>query len=194
MRTVNLVGLTLLWIIVGAHGMDVAADSPSQTDLRPDHFHADNYLRLAAELQALGRDTAVAHLHEMAKDERTGGSVIILCRMLFKKRADDDFRRPHIGGANFLGGTGYSDWPLEPIELVDGIPFLIVTGYTVAGFPELDSWYLTYVEAHADWNDVQYLVRTKQQQQAALAKLLFSPKWKTPLTDRERQFLARQLD
>ena len=94
----------------------------------------------------------------------------------------------------FIGGTGYSDWPLEPIELVDGVPFLITRGYVLAGRPEADDQYLSYCETHTDWNDLQYAVRTKQQRQAALAKLVTSPKWKTPLSDEEHQFLARQIE
>jgi hypothetical protein len=47
---------------------------------------------------------------------------------------------------------------------------------------------------HADWSDLQYTVPTKQQEQAALAKLLTSPKWKISLTDKERELLSRQIE
>jgi hypothetical protein len=195
MRTHILFALALICTIVCVRGAYAgSADAPPLADFESGHFHTDHYVRLAAELQALGRETALARLHEIAWDKRTPGEAIILCRMLFKKRPGNEFRRPAIGEAVFMGSTNFSDWPLEPIELVDGVPFLITRGYLLGGKPEQDSWYLTYAETYADWTDFQYVEITTQQEQAALAKLLLSPKWKTPLTDEQRQFLARQLD
>jgi hypothetical protein len=167
---------------------------PSQPDFYSGSFQSETYIRIAAELQALGRDAAELRLHEIARDKHSPGRAIILCRMLFKKWPAEEFRRPYVGGALFIGGTGYSDWPLEPIELVDGVPFLITRGYALAGKAESDDQYLSYCETHTDWTDLQYTVRTKQQEHAALAKLVTSPKWKTPLSDEEHQFLARQIE
>jgi hypothetical protein len=174
----------------GAYGKDL----PSQPDFYSGSFQSETYIRLATELQALGREAAELRLHEIARDEHSPGKAIILCRMLFKKRPSEQFRRPLVGEAVFIGGTGYSDWPLEPIELVDGVPFLITRGYLLAGKPESDDQYLSYCGTHADWTDVQYAVPTKQQEQAALAKLVASPKWKMPLSDEEHKFLARQIE
>ena len=197
--------VTRVWVVAVilamsvAWGGDVRATygqdlQPPQPDFYSGSFQSETYISLAAELQALGREAAELRLHEIARDEHSPGKAIILCRMLLKKRRTELFRRPLVGGAAFMGGTGYSDWPLEPIELVDGVPFLITRGYVLAGRPEADDQYLSYCETHTDWNDLQYAVRTKQQRQAALAKLVTSPKWKTPLSDEEHQFLARQIE
>jgi hypothetical protein len=167
---------------------------PLQPEFIPEQFKSEMYIRLAIELQALGREKAELRLHEIAKNGFTLGRAIILSRMLFKKRPGEQFTRPFIGGALFMGGTDYSDWPLEPIELVDGIPFVISRGYLIAGKPENDDEYVRYCETHADWSDLQYAVPTKQQEQAALAKLVTSPKWKIPLTDKERELLSRQIE
>ncbi len=98
-----------------------------------------------------------------------------------------------IGGAGFFGGTDYSDWPLEPIELVDGVPFLITRGYVLGGLPEADEWYLHYCETNCDWSNSHYAIKTDQQKREALYKLLASPKWKRPLDTSEREFLSEQI-
>jgi hypothetical protein len=167
---------------------------PLEPEFIPEKFKSETYIRLAIELQALGREKAELRLHEIARSGYTLGRAIILSRMLFKKRPGEQFVRPLIGGALFMGGTDYSDWPLEPIELVDGVPFVISRGYFIAGRPENDDEYIRYCEAHADWSNFQYIVPTKQQEQAALARLLTSPKWKISLTDKERELLSRQIE
>jgi hypothetical protein len=165
-----------------------------EPEFSPERFKSETFIRLAIQLQALGREKAELRLHEIARNEYTPGMAIILSRMLFKKRPGEQFTRPSIGGALFMGGTDYSDWPLEPIELVDDVPFVISRGYFIAGRPENDDEYVRYCETHADWSDLQYEVPTKQQEQAALAKLVTSPKWKVPLTDKERELLSRQIE
>ena len=89
-----------------------------EPEFSPEKFKSETYIRLAIELQALGREKAELRLHEVARSGYTLGRAIILSRMLFKKRPGEQFARPLIGGAVFMGGTDYSDWPLEPIELV----------------------------------------------------------------------------
>jgi hypothetical protein len=187
-----ILAMTVAWSggVHATYGKDLLP----QPDFYSGSFQSETYIRLAAELQRLGRKAAELRLHEMARDEHSPGRAIILCRMLFKMRSGEQFRRPFVGAGLFLGGTGYSDWPLEPIELVDGVPFLITRGYLLAGKPESDDEYLSYCETHTDWTDLQYVVPTKQHEQAALAKLVRSPKWKTPLSEEERQFLARQIE
>ena len=165
-----------------------------QPEFSPERFKSETYIRLAIELQALGREKAELRLHEIARNGYTLGRAIILSRMLFKWRPGEQFTRPSIGGALFMGGTDYSDWPLEPIELIDGVPFVISRGYVIGGKPENDDEYVRYCETHADWSDLQYAVPTKQQEQAALAKLVRSQKWKIPLTDKERELLSRQIE
>jgi hypothetical protein len=157
-------------------------------------YKVDPYIRVAVELQSMDRSAALARLHAMAGDPRPAARVIVLSRMLFTPRSPAGLRRPMIGGALFLGGTNYSDWPQEPIELVDGIPFLITYGYVVGGLPESDESYLQYCETHGDWSTFRYSVKTAQQKRDALNKLFASDKWKTTLTDSERKSLAEQIE
>ena len=108
-------------------------------------------------------------------------------------------RAPLIGVPTFISGTE-DDWPLWPIEVVDGVPFMVVQGYTIGGLPESDESYLHYCEVNCDWTDVKYSVKTVQQKQNALAKFTSSDKWHRVNTGHASQmgitfkdFLFRQI-
>lgn len=156
-------------------------------------YNVDPYIQAAARIQAFDRKTAVGYLRLIARDDdlHGGNKVIPLCRMLFTKRAGGEFQRPSLGAAAFLGGTDYADWPLEPIEIVDGVPFMITGGYTVAGFPEPREKYLVYCLTNCDWSTVRFTPRTTAEKNQALDKLLASPKWKTPPG---REFFSSQIE
>lgn len=162
--------------------------------LDPKHYRVDEFIRAAVTLQSLDRETAIKRLHVMAQDIRSMGSVVILCRMLFTQRPGSSFRPPSVGQPIFFGRTTDLDWPLCPIELIDGIPFLIVAGYILGGLPESDESYLRYAESNCDWSSARYRLTTEQQRQGALKKLLASGKWKTAtdIGDRQRVF-AQQI-
>jgi hypothetical protein len=147
--------------------------------LEPQHYRVDPYIRAAVALQSLDHAAAITRLHDMAQHRHSPLSVIILCRMLFRRRRGSDyaFRAPAIGVPAFIRGTE-DDWPLWPIEPVEGVPFTVVWGYTIGGLPESDESYLNYCEANCDWTDVKYSLKTIQQKQDALAKLMSSDKWK----------------
>jgi hypothetical protein len=157
-------------------------------------YKVDPYIRAAAALQGMGRQRAVDYLKAWAKkgaDER----LIVLCRMLFTARPGAEFRRPGLGAAFFFSGTDsvdadYKNWPLEPIDLVDGVPFLIVWGYTVDGSPELPSEYLAYCIEKCDWSTYRFRAKSRAQKESALKKLLSLEKGKGKLA---HEFLRAQL-
>ncbi|HMV49721.1 MAG TPA: hypothetical protein PLD20_21665 [Blastocatellia bacterium] len=164
----------------------------------------DRHLRAAIELQALGKASAcevlLAFTSKYDSKSMTNSTwaiklheMVALCRMLFVKRPNSEFRRAMIGAAGFLGGTDYGDWPLEPIEIVDGIPFSVVNGYVLGGFPELVNAYLNYCIGNCDWNSFQFEMKTDAQKQEALRKLLASPKWKRELTTWDKDFFSAQI-
>jgi hypothetical protein len=175
-----------------------ATELPGQLYLHelyfPLRYRVDPFIRLAVALQSLGRSAALDKLHAMARDPEAAARVIVVARMLFVPRPGTDLRRAMIGGAIFLGGTDYSDWPQEPIEVVDGVPFLITKGYSLIGLPETSEAYLEYCETNGDWSAFRYSVKTTQQKRDALKKLFASDKWKATLNDTERKFLANQIE
>src|SRR5579862_9137932 len=126
-----LLGALLTWATT--HGVELPplSDLPNFYEALepPQPYKTDPFIRMAVALQSLGRLAALDKLHAMARNPQAGGRVIVLSRMLFERRPGSDLRRPMMGAAYFLGGTGYSDWPNEPIEVVDGVPFLVTDGY-----------------------------------------------------------------
>ena len=83
---------------------------------------------------------------------------------------------------------------LGPIELVDGVPFLITRGYSLGGKAELGKDYLKYYcMKECDWNTAAFKTVSPKDKQAALAKLLVSTKWKGRLSDEDKKFLAEQI-
>src|SRR5205085_6927439 len=136
----------LMWACLGAGSRAAPTSDPVYADTYAfiNEFRIAHYLEIAAELQKLPLDKRGARLHEIALDPQRGSEVFPLCRMLFKAKDNGKFRRPLIGAAQFVGRGTYADWPLEPITLQDGMPVLIVTGYSLAGEAEPPSWYVDY--------------------------------------------------
>ena len=133
--------------------------------------------------------------------------IAVLCRMLFTRQEGSDFERPGLGGPSFLGQDRghtiyftsdpiFKKWPLEPIELVDGVPFAAVTGYGYEGWldPSGAELYARYCMTNCDWSSIQFTTKSKEQKRTALCKLLSSPKWERPLEAWEQEYLTKQLE
>ncbi len=174
--TLLLLSLTMACTTTAKHRTEVVFNA--LPDLNHDRYKADPYIAMAQALQSIGKEAAVKKLLAYAQDERHDFNVIILCRMLFVAKPNNDFRRPGIGGAYFLGDTDYANWPLEPIELVDGVPFLITRGYLLGGRGESGKSYLYYCIENCEWNKENYELKSGLEKREALDKLLASPKWK----------------
>jgi hypothetical protein len=180
--------------VLMAHMVDLpAAYSVDSGHDGSNQYRVDPYLRVVASLQALGQTRAERLLLSLARGEHQNDSVFFLCRMLYVPKEKAKFRRPMVGGASFLGGTDYGDWPLEPITLVDGIPFLITRGYALGGEPELPERYVRYCIQNCDWHSIPFQPKSEREKKQALEKLLASRKWKTPLEPHEKEFLAEQI-
>ncbi len=164
-------------------------------------YKVDPYISAASSLQAFGREKACEKLLALADVEQHGAQVFVLCRMLFTKKPGSDFKRPSLGGPSFLANTEKSDWPLEPIELVDGVPFLITRGYLIGGEAESPAFYVRYCIETCDWNRFRFRPLSDAEKRKALDKLLASNKWKSRLLDAwrsrlsesDREFFAEQI-
>jgi hypothetical protein len=168
---------------------------PALSDL-PDLFDykVDPYIRMAVALQSMDRSAALNKLHAMVRE----GSirVIVLARMLFVPRPGADLERPEGVNAHSIDDTRH--WPQWPIEVVDGVPFLIAMPYDEEAHkwvPDAEEKYLQYCETHGDWSPFHYSVRTKQQELEALAKLFKLYFGQLPAEDeREVEFLKDQIE
>jgi hypothetical protein len=158
-------------------------------------YKVDPYIHAAITLQTMGYERACREMMKAAKRNEDSQQIYILCRMLFQERGNSGFRRPSLGGAVFLGGTDYVDWPLDPIEVVDGVPFVITWGYgTTGAMPEPPEMYLNYCMTNCDWNTSKYRTKSNDELEKDLNALLMSPKWKRPLEPQEREIIARQIN
>ena len=157
-------------------------------------FKITSYIHAAAALQDRGRDSACQVLLQAAETNRESRQIFVLCRMLFTARGTNEFRRPSLGAAHFFGDTDYADWPLEPIELVDGMPFAIAEGYSGGGASLTTAVYVRDCMTNCDWSTIRFREPTDKQKGEALAKLLILDKWKRPLSSREKDFLSGQIE
>lgn len=146
-------------------------------------FRADPYILAAMELQSLGREKALVRLHAMAQRKELDAPVWYLCRMLFAARPGSQFKGRGIGNHLYPDNTMDADWPLEPIELVDGVPFLLPVALFFTGeWPPVDL-YVKYCEASCDWSSYRFSLKSERQKRDALSKLLMSPRWKIALPE-----------
>jgi hypothetical protein len=161
-------------------------------------FHSANYkvmpyLQLATYLQSLETITALKVLTYYAKTLKYEDQVIVLTRMLFSpKIGAPPLRRPMLGEASFMGGTGYNEWVTEPIILTKSVPFLITTGYILRGRPENSLSYLQYNLEFGQWSTNNYNIK-QEELKGILDILIGSSVWKTPLTPTEKEFLEKQI-
>jgi len=161
-------------------------------------------------MEAGGGDKAEKEYEEISRKPGSSvinerGKIVILCRMLFTARKGFEFENPSLGMPSFFGDNHrmimlntdpiFRKWQLNPIEIVDDITFLVVEGYTYEGssYPEGAERYIRYCATNCDWSNYQFKTKTKEEKEAALRKLISSPKWEQPLGKWERDFLRKQI-
>ena len=193
-----LCGTAALWVCDTGRGDDPAAAEFGVSDLfklPDDDYKADPYLGAARSLQTAGKEKARTLLLELAgRDGWPHTRTVTLCRMLFKAKRGSIFEPPAIGGVWFCpGGTTAEDWPLQPIAIVDGVPFRIAGAYVLGGHPEDPADYVAYCVKECDWNDFKYEPKSMEQKKKALEDLYKLPKLKGKLTDDDKEFLEAQI-
>jgi hypothetical protein len=175
-------------------------------------YKVDPFIKAAEQLQAVGRTNASRQLLALARqttDSFSDQRVAVLCRMVFSRHAGSEFERPELGAPEFFGdppgasislnnsrdSSCFRTWPLEPIEMVDGVPFLVVRGYSVEAIvdPHYMESYVRYCITNCDWSSVHFTPKTAKQKNEALTKLLASRKWRQPLEAYERDYLREQI-
>ena len=150
-------------------------------------FRSAPYMQVAHLLQQLPGDRRRKLLTSWTKDYQE--QLFILCRMLFEN--EEGFRRPGLGGPIFVDGGKIADWPLEPITLIDNVPFVVVRGYVLGGRPESIKSYLGYCFEKCQWSNRDYSKFDQKVLNAALSKLLIDKKEK--LSQNSSEFLAMQV-
>jgi hypothetical protein len=200
-------GLILTWTILGlfpalddqaaASSSELKREEPSITlhDLTPRRqFKVAPYARAAKLLQEMGKEKACKQLTKLAQDDDEDGEVVILCRLLFSKKGNNELPRFPFGCPSYMGATTDVDWPNSPVELVDNVPFFIVSSYCGSGPPPhaFSLLYLNYYIENCEWSKTRYGRADEKTIDRAFKKLLASKKWRRPLTDDERERLIYQ--
>jgi hypothetical protein len=90
--------------------------------------------------------------------------------MLFVSREGISFRAPHVG----VSGADLKSDPLEPITIVDGVPFLTFQGRYLlgGGAPEEPVNYLLFCITHCNWSEYRYAPKSMAEKRGALEKVL----------------------
>jgi hypothetical protein len=168
---------------------------PHFRDVILTNYNATPYIQTAQELQNFGREKAEKILISLtATSNFKNDQAYILCRMLYSKPTSSEFREPWIGHINCMGGTSEKDWPLNPIEVIDGVPFMIVAEYReFYGGMESPAQYVEYCRTNCIWNESRYTAKIKEERMIALQKFIKSPKWKRPLNADEIEWLTLQI-
>jgi hypothetical protein len=171
-----------------------AVDLADLLALPQEDYRVDPYLRVAESLQAMGRGRAVGLLLELAqKDQWPSTRTIVLCRMLFQARPNSAFRRARMGQPIVVGSSAPEAWASEPIDISEGVPFLITTDYNLFGHPERPAKYVRYCEQGCDWNTQRFRPRSMKEKRQALKKLVSSPMLKGKLGAGDYTFLQDQI-
>jgi hypothetical protein len=144
---------------------------PSSTDFTEDYRISD-YLATTAQLLARAPDERIALLRAFARNRYRSSQIIPLCRMLFEAKDGDTFRRPALGTPQFVDPRSARNWPLEPITLFEGVPILVVRGYSLAGKREGPEQYLEYCLKACKWREVPYIPPRSEELQAIVERFI----------------------
>jgi hypothetical protein len=158
-------------------------------------FRSTDVLAMCVELQRMRQEFAIDALMRMAVTEDTPSNLrtIVLCRMLFRPRDATRMREPLVGSPWFLGETNSDDWPLEPIHIWKGVPFMITWGYSLSGIAESAPQYLAYCIQNGVWNDEAFVIPARDQLKAIAEEFIQKGPWRRPLDEREKKFIRAQV-
>jgi hypothetical protein len=213
-RVELLLGIAIAIVASGATAIPTRSAATQIVPLRElpaaktDCYKVDPYIDAATRLRAVGKERAIRALieHSKALPFEDTGKVVVLCRMLFAPKelplcrlptnSTDSarFRRPALGAPLFVGDKhDVSEWRLEPIEVIDGVPFLITKGYWLGGFPEFAGDYVRYCVENCDWNDAKYSPKARMEKERSLEKLLGYLKSRGKVKQDDEKFLSSQI-
>lgn len=177
-------------ILVAARGttIDLTTDQ-----LTPETYNPAKILATANKLIALGRKDAEASLLKYAEKpidvhieygiENRDYYVAWLCLLIYDPKPHSSLPNPGFGDPDFpypaFNNPEKSvDWPRFPLVLNQGVPFLLVSGYTLGGRGEPSTWYVKRCRADGIFHTTPYPIPSHAEAEKALNDLISSRKWK----------------
>ena len=139
---------------------------------------ANYYIELgeAAGLARLKRDASKHWGSPLYPNERAAH----LCRILFEPKGSKPLRPPALGALALPYETmGLNKWPELPMVAQDGVWFILAEGYELTGHAEPLDRYAAYCQANGRYRLAPLKVPSTTEAQAALERLLCSPRWKS---------------
>ncbi|MCE0522275.1 MAG: hypothetical protein LV480_05125 [Methylacidiphilales bacterium] len=160
-----------------------------------DAFNPAKLLATANKLISLGKKDAEDSLLKFADKPYDSGysgltkrdfNVAWLCLMVYDPKPGSGLPIPMFGLPGFPNTGGYNDhglmnlttWPRFPLALSKGVPFLLVSGYALAGLAEPGIDYLKRCQAHGEFHTNLYPIPTYDEAKIALHELISSSQWK----------------
>lgn len=151
----------------------------------PTNYAPDKVIRAANYLIELGEETAYELLVIEAKRKnrfsRSDERISILSTLLWRNGASPPLRRIMFGGLISVPERSMKDedWPMLPICLSEGVPFLLGSGYVSAGKgPESGVDYLSYCKNNGKFRQQPYPIPTRREAERAVTSLFASEKWR----------------
>ena len=118
-----------------ADDMQILKDAPP---ISASLYRADYLIRAVNHLRKLGREEALRALKNYAKqtEHQENEKIFLICRCLFKNPRG--WKQPILGRPSpLIVSDNTRKFPLFPLAIKNGVPFLIVEGYELQGSPEL---------------------------------------------------------
>ena len=153
-----------------------------------EEFKAKECLGLAHYLRHAVRteDDRADSLMDYALAPEHAHYVYAMCRMLFESANGVDVRRPMLGQPVFVD---QGEWPLDPIAMEDGVPFVVVTGWNLAGAAEMPHQYALHCLLNHEWTEAEIPEKTDDEIRAAAESLIRRRR----LTGEAAEFIRRQV-
>lgn len=167
-------------------------------------FKSSEYIDVAVFLQSMPKEKAIETLKSWADSGHYEMEVIALCRMLFEAKGSKLFRRPNLGAPVFCGSheaeisassPAFAKFNIEPICIVDGVPFWVVKTYIVGGaIQEKASNYLSYCVANTNWSTFKFKRVNVESLKKAFENLIQTHFKDHELDKADFDFLHRQIE
>ena len=125
-------------------------------------FPTARYLAIASHLQSLPERERITWLRMAAASRHLNEASVYIGRMLIASR-DKPLRRIYAYVGNHGVGKSNEEFADGPIEIYDGVPFLVADDAGGTGFPESASDYIEYLLANGKWREMQFARKTNEE-------------------------------
>ena len=146
-------------------------------------------LQCANRLIVSGEKAVVERLSYAARTYDQGGQqqseldlkVALLCKLIYTSDHKPPLRPPAFGAPTNLPyhSMPITKWPYFPLAMSNEVPFLLISGYELAGHPEGVYDYLLYCKENGIFRTTLFKIPSDQDVKQALQGLIRSERWQS---------------